>query len=119
MGLINSFTGSFLDITDENPKNVSRYNHQQIYSPKNKYIETMQGVIRGSGNLQNTFSKSNIDLENPEVLGGPINESYITKIGSEIKNIATTHPFTPKNTYLDYFRSRFGNAYDNRIIDNF
>ena len=53
----------------------------------------------------NTFNKTNLDLENNQPLGGPINVPYTTRVGGinngEIKTFTTTQPFTPKNTYID------------------
>ena len=73
------------------------------------------GVIRNPVTLQkpptsippqtNTFNKTNLDLENNQPLGGPINVPYTTRVGGinngETKQFSTTQPFTPKNTYLD------------------
>ncbi len=49
----------------------------------------------------NSFNKTNLDLENPQPLGGPINEPFQTIIGNEVKFFNTTQPFTPQNTYKD------------------
>ena len=63
------------------------------------------GQIRGEGSLQKTFNKTNLDLTNPLPLGGPINVSYTSKVGSEIKSFSTTQPYTPENTYKDSLQS--------------
>ena len=54
---------------------------------------------------ENGREKTNLDLENPLPLGGPINEPFQTIIGSEVKSFNTTQPFTPKNTYKDSLQS--------------
>ncbi len=54
---------------------------------------------------KNNFSTSNLDLEDPTPLGGPINVAYNTQIGSEYKSFTTTQPYTPKNTYIDSLQS--------------
>ena len=51
--------------------------------------------------LDDSFNKTNLDLENPSPLGGPINVSYNTRIGTEYKSFPTTQPYTPKKTYAD------------------
>tara|TARA_B100000497_G_C7543657_1_gene328957 strand:+ start:121 stop:438 length:318 start_codon:yes stop_codon:yes gene_type:complete len=51
------------------------------------------------------FDKTNLDLEDPNPLGGPINVAYNTQIGSEYKSFTTTQPYTPKNTYIDSLQS--------------
>jgi hypothetical protein len=60
--------------------------------------------------LINIFNKTNLDLENSNPLGGPINVPYITKIGREVVSKTTTQPYTPKNTYIDSLQ-------DDRLID--
>ncbi len=57
------------------------------------------------GNPEAQFKGSNLDLENPLPLGGPINVAYNTQIGSEYKSFTTTQPYTPKNTYIDSLQS--------------
>lgn len=54
---------------------------------------------------QDNFRGSSLDLENPNPLGGPINEPFQTIIGSEVKFFNTTQPYTPKNTYIDSLQS--------------
>ena len=53
----------------------------------------------------NSFNKTSFDLENPNPLGGPINEPFQTIIGNEVKFFNTTQPYTPKNTYKDSLQS--------------
>lgn len=55
--------------------------------------------------LKSQFDKTNFDLENPQPLGGPINEPFQTIIGNEVKFFNTTQPFTPQNTYKDNLQS--------------
>ncbi len=52
---------------------------------------------------KDNFSNSNLDLENPTPLGGPINVSFTTKVGEDVVTSPTTQPYTPKNTYTDSF----------------
>lgn len=54
-------------------------------------------------NQLGSFKHTSLDLENPQPLGGPINISYSTRVGSEIVTSPTTQPFTPKSTYTDSF----------------
>lgn len=78
-----------------------------------KAVATQTGLASGnpeiapptSGNPEAQFKGSNLDLESPQPLGGPINVPYTTRVGGinngETKQFSTTQPFTPKNTYLD------------------
>lgn len=48
-----------------------------------------------------SFKYTNLDLENPNPIGGPINVPYMTKVGADIVSSPTTQPYTPKRTYKD------------------
>jgi hypothetical protein len=73
-----------------------------IIRDPNTPIQAPDNVNFGKDN----FQKSNLDLENPAPLGGPINIPYTTKIGSETVSKTTTQPYTPKNTYIDNLQSQ-------------
>ena len=102
-----NFPSSSLDLTNPNPLggpiNVPNNGHSHEYLPTNKFTLSPEGQVRGDGELQTTFNKTSLDLENPNPLGGPINVAYTTKVGSEIKTSPTTQPYTPQNTYTDSF----------------
>jgi len=108
---VTDFNKTNLDLENPSPAggpiNASQYGHYQRYlpQPNRGYEDSPQGQIRGEGALQTSFNKTNLDLENPLVLGGPINEPFQTIIGSEVKFFNTTQPYTPKNTYKDSLQS--------------
>ena len=56
--------------------------------------------------LDDSFNKTNLDLENPAPIGGPINVSYTTKVGAEVVTSPTTQPYTPTRTYADSLQDR-------------
>jgi hypothetical protein len=69
--------------------------------------------------LKNSFGKTNLDLENPLVLGGP-NNDYNTEYPESSTGTPTVssnpgqphkfiHKYTPKNTYLSKIIGSFGN----------
>jgi len=70
---------------------------------KDEYTKSPEGQIRSNNSKakKDNFPNSDLDLENPPPLGGPINIPYVTRIGSETKSFTTTQPYTPKNTYRD------------------
>jgi len=68
-----------------------------IIRDPNTPIQDPDNVNFGKDN----FQESNLDLENPAPLGGPINIAYTTQIGTEVKSFTTTQPYTPKSTYAD------------------
>lgn len=70
---------------------------------RDEYAKSPEGQIRSNNSKakENNFQNSDLDLENPSPLGGPINIPYVTRIGSETKSFTTTQPYTPKNTYSD------------------
>ena len=72
-----------------------------IIRDPNTPIQAPDNINFGKDN----FQESNLDLENPAPLGGPINVAYTTKVGQDIITSPTTQPFTPKNTYSDSFTS--------------
>lgn len=66
-----------------------------IYNPNNPIKPIPDNVQE--------FDKTNLDLENPNPLGGPINVSYTTQVGEDIVTSPTTQPYTPNSTYSDSF----------------
>ena len=81
-------------------------------SPGNTYLDTnpIQGV--GSGKLDNTLDITNLDVENPGVNGGPINDTTTLYPPSVTGTPSTTanpgappkqfiQSYLPSNTYLD------------------
>ena len=91
---------------------LQKYNEQAW---KLAYYPEQEGIVFRGGNngrfeldvrlldsqLDDSFDKTSLDLENPSPLGGPINVAYTTQIGAEVKSFTTTQPYTPKNTYAD------------------
>ena len=86
----------------------------QPYKPShgNTYLDTnpIQGI--GSGKLDNSLSITNLDVENPGVNGGPINDTTTVYPPSVTGTPSTTanpgsppkqfvQPYLPSNTYLD------------------
>jgi hypothetical protein len=76
------------------------------YDDSTTYLGSPEGAIRGQGNLLDKFNQTNFDLINPEVLGGPLNTPYVTKIGADVMSFPTSTPYGTKNTYSDQFRTR-------------
>jgi len=101
MGLINKLDQTYLD---GSPKRYGDF--YQKYDSSKTYLNSPEGAIRGQGGLLDKFNQTNFDLENPEVLGGPIHEPYITKIGADVMSFPTSTPYSPKNTYSDQFRTK-------------
>ncbi len=89
------------------------------YDALNKYSNT-PGTVRGKGNLLDKFNQTNFDLINPEVLGGPLNTPYVTKIGADVMSFPTSTPYGPKNTYSDQFRTKEEDKiYLGRVLDSY
>lgn len=94
---------------------LKKYNEQ---SWKLAYYPQANGIISGRDNsfelnprlldskLDDSFDKTNFDLENPAPLGGPINVPYSTPVGQEIITSPTTQPYTPTRTYADSLKGR-------------
>tara|TARA_R110000772_G_scaffold236877_1_gene348773 strand:- start:21 stop:491 length:471 start_codon:yes stop_codon:yes gene_type:complete len=103
--LKNSFNETSLDLTNSlplgGPINVPNNGHSQEYLPTNTFVLSPEGQVMGDGELQTTFNKTSLDLENPLPLGGAINVAYTAKVGREIITSPTTQPYTPKSTYTD------------------
>jgi len=76
------------------------------YDSSTTYLGSTEGIIRGQGGLLDKFNQTNFDLENPEVLGGPLNIPYVSKVGANVMSFPTSTPYGPKNTYSDQFRTR-------------
>ena len=85
---------------------LDKYNKSQ-YNPNGPSLTSNPVALAPSVTVPqtSTFDKTNLDLENPGPLGGPINIAYTTKVGSEVITSPTTQPYTPKNTYSDSFTS--------------
>jgi hypothetical protein len=111
-----------------------RDQNNKINDEIGEYLSSPQGSIRGEGNLQQSFNKTNLDLTNPNPTGGPnrINSSNIPsgryedlkssningwsfkdqfpgsalkdKDGNPVKT--TLNQWTPNNKYLDSFRGK-------------
>lgn len=88
----------------------------QRYSSANEYTNTPQGQLRSNNSPaeQNNFRTSALDLESTSAgvkqggSGGPINVSYTSKVGSETMSKTTTQPYTPQQTYRDFWQSKGG-----------
>jgi len=115
-----NFTTSSFDLTSPipagGPINAPQYNYTHTYLPQpgKRFEDRPEGQIRGPGNFaydtpmsnKSIFHNTNLDLENPAILGGPINVPYNTQIGTEYKSFNTTQPYLPKlgKTYQDSFQ---------------
>jgi len=77
------------------------------YYPQNDPVQGLSVIDKTltDSQLLNSFDATNFDLENPNPFGGPINIPYTTTVGAEVVSKTTTHPFTPKNTYVDSLQS--------------
>jgi len=85
------------------------YNKKVAFNPGG--TQTQPGVVSLSAQpplnplakpgQANSFKYTNLDLENPNPLGGPINVPYSTPVGAGIVSSPTTQPFTPRRTYVD------------------
>jgi hypothetical protein len=87
---------------------LDKYNSQSwklAYYPQNDPVQGLSEVDKMllDSKLKDSFDETNLDLENPNPLGGPINVSYTTKVGEDVVTSPTTQPYTPKNTYSDSF----------------
>ena len=107
-GLRYSTMYSGLDIEDNDPINVPKYNHKQEYTGKlgDTYKDEKGGMLARSpisnfgindDEIQhnNIFKKTNLDLERTEPLGGPIN----TKSTRHAEGFV--HKYTPTNPFID------------------
>lgn len=92
----------------------------QKYDASTTYLNSPEGTIRGQGGLLGKFNQTNFDLENPEVLGGPLNTPYVAKIGANVMSFPSSTPYGPKNTYADQFRTQEQDKiYLGRILDSY
>jgi hypothetical protein len=94
---------------------LKKYNEQ---SYRLAYYPEANGIVSGrdnkfelnsrllNSNLDDSFNKTSLDLENPQPLGGPINVPYTTKVGAEVITSPTTQPYTPTRTYADSLQDR-------------
>jgi len=85
------------------------YNKKIAFNPGGTQVQPGVASLSASPPLNplatpgqlNSFKYTNLDLENPNPLGGPINVPYMTKVGADIVSSPTTQPYTPKRTYTD------------------
>lgn len=94
---------------------LKKYNEQ---SWKLAYYPDANGIASGrradlethprflDSRLDDSFDKTNFDLENPAPLGGPINVPYSTIVGQDIVTSPTTQPYTPTRPYVDSLQDR-------------
>jgi hypothetical protein len=87
-------------------------NFTQPYLPSKTYLNSNQIQGIGSGKLDNSLPITNLDVENPGVNGGPLNDTT-TQYPSSVTGAPTptanpggaptnfTQPYLPSNTYLD------------------
>jgi len=117
---VDNFGTSSFDLTNPTPAggpiNAPQYNFSHTYLPQpgKRFEDKPEGQIRGPGNFaydtpmsnKSIFHNTDLDLENPAILGGPINVPYNTQIGTEYKSFNTTQPYLPKlgKTYQDSFQ---------------
>ena len=98
----------------------------QPYLPSNTYLDTnpIQGI--GSGKLDDSLSITNLDIENPGVNGGPLNDTTTVYPASVTGTPTSTtnpgaapqqfiQPYKPGNTYLD---ASYNVALNNTILSN-
>ena len=67
-------------------------------SPESLAQHPLNPLVKGQ---LSSFNKTSLDLESPLPLGGPINVPYSTPVGAGVISSPTTHPFTPRRTYVD------------------
>lgn len=92
------------DILDKYNSQSSRlayYPEQGMSTPKGRDNRFQVNPQLFDSKLTSTFDKTNLDLENPNPLGGKLNIPYTSKIGTEIVSSPTSHPYTPNRTYKD------------------
>jgi hypothetical protein len=85
---------------------LKKYNEQAwklAYYPQNDPVQGLSTIDKSltTSALEDSFDKTNLDLENPNPAGGPINVPYMTPVGTGVISSPTTQPFTPKRTYKD------------------
>jgi hypothetical protein len=94
-----------------NPGGAST-NFSQPYLPSNTYLNASYNVVPSNTILDTTLPITNLDVEDPSVQGGPINDTvtvYPSLVTGTPTNIANpggapqlfTQPYLPSNTYLD------------------
>lgn len=65
--------------------------------PELQQTRLPQEPVNNPSGLKNKLPFTELDVE----YGDTINNSYTTKIGSEVKTFSTTQPYTPNKTYID------------------
>ena len=96
---------------EANPGPLNRFN--QPYLPSNTYLNYIQNaIIEVDDPLFNSLNKTNLDVENPDIIGGP-NVDTTTQYPPLVTGTPTTtqnpggppvnfnQPYTPSITYLD------------------
>jgi len=75
----------------------------QIGQRQNQNLGINQDL--NSSNLVDSFSVTGLDVENPSYkspgLTPPKAPSYVTRIGSEVVQVQSSQPFSPRFTYQD------------------
>jgi len=85
-------------------------NFDQIYNADNTYLDNLSSLVNTG--LNNTLNITNLDVENPGVNGGPINDTTTSYPASVTGTPTTTanpggpvqqfsQQYLPSNTYLD------------------
>jgi hypothetical protein len=99
-------------------------NFDPIYNASNTYLDNLPSLI--TTGLNNTLNITNLDVENPSVQGGPLND-IITQYPASVTGTPTntanpggapqqfTQPYTPGSTYLD---ASYNVALNNTILSN-
>ena len=102
-GLQFSTVYSGLDTEDNDPINVPDNKHKQKYTGRDTYlshfaearsVNSSFGIKGDEIQERNVFKKTNLDLENPEITGGPIN------VPPQRKATGFSQPNTPTNPYI-------------------
>jgi hypothetical protein len=85
-------------------------NFDPIYNASNTYLDNLPSLVNTG--LNNTLNITNLDVENPSVQGGPLNDiitqypALVTGIPTNIANPGGapqlfSQPYLPSNTYLN------------------
>ena len=78
---------------DKNIINSPNNNHSQNYTPYRPFNKSNEGRIIGFGKLYFSFNKTNLDIRNPNPLGGPNRTNSSNIPSGQYKNI-TSHNIT-------------------------
>ena len=98
MALINSFNKTSLDLQSPDPNGGpindtinSGFQHKNLPTDPNTHYKNVVTLTRSPLGAPVIFERTNLDLESPRALGGPINDR-----DSKFK-----HTYTPANTYIN------------------